>query len=338
MAEPIELTIDVSEAAGLSRPCRLAVTVHLPEPAAVGRPPVVCFAFPGGGYGRRYYSFDLPGASGGGQAGWHTRRGWIFVAVDHLGVGDSTVPEGDLTYETVAAANVAAVRAVTGRLAEGTVGEGFPPVTGAVTLGVGQSMGGCFLIVAQGQHRIFDGIGVLGFSAIHTVVPSRPGTPAAAMPWVLRGSSLAAPVVLNAAALAAAPATGLDAGSGEHPFTWAFHFDDESPEVVAADMAPPGDAVPPWKSATVPACALMMVAPGTVASEAASIAVPVFLGTGERDVVPDPWSEPKAYTSASDVTVFVCPQMAHMHNFAGTRHRLWARLHHWGDGVAAGTD
>jgi hypothetical protein len=27
--------------------------------------------------------------------------------------------------------------------------------------------------------------------------------------------------------------------------------------------------------------------------------------------------------------------MAHMHNFAGTRHRFWARIHTWGSGVAA---
>jgi hypothetical protein len=29
--------------------------------------------------------------------------------------------------------------------------------------------------------------------------------------------------------------------------------------------------------------------------------------------------------------------MAHMHNFAGTRERLWQRVHAWGDTVAAAT-
>jgi pimeloyl-ACP methyl ester carboxylesterase len=77
-----------------------------------------------------------------------------------------------------------------------------------------------------------------------------------------------------------------------------------------------------------------MVAPGTVATEAASITVPVFIGVGERDVVPDPWMEPKAFKSSSDISVFVCPRMGHMHNFAHTRREFWQRIHSWGAGIA----
>jgi pimeloyl-ACP methyl ester carboxylesterase len=80
-----------------------------------------------------------------------------------------------------------------------------------------------------------------------------------------------------------------------------------------------------------------MVAPGTVAPEAAAIRVPVLVVAGERDVVPDPWIEPNAYRSATDITVFVCPRMAHMHNFASTREILWSRLHSWGATVAQST-
>jgi len=337
----VELMLDVTDAAGLGAPCHLAVTIHLPDPARVASPPVVCFGFPGGGYGRRYFSFDMPGASGGGEAGWHRAHGWIFASVDHLGVGDSTLPDPALlTYENIAAANHAAVDEVMTRVAAGTVADDFPPVDGAARLGIGQSMGGCFLIVAQGQHATFDGIGVLGYSAIHTVVPSRPGVAPVPMPWMPRGSSLAAPIVLNPADLATnvvADAEGLGqmASQGEHPFAWAFHFDDEPADVVAADMAAGiSGPFPPWRSPTAPACAIFMVAPGTVAAEAAVVRVPVLVGVGERDVVPDPWMEPKAYKSASDITVFVCPRMAHMHNFAGTRERLWARTHEWGDTVA----
>ena len=93
-------------------------------------------------------------------------------------------------------------------------------------------------------------------------------------------------------------------------------------------------SLPPWRSATAPACAANMLDPGTVAAEAAAVSVPVFVGAGERDVVPDPWIEPKAYRSANDVSLFVCPRMAHMHNFASTRERLWARLHAWGETIA----
>jgi hypothetical protein len=63
--------------------------------------------------------------------------------------------------------------------------------------------------------------------------------------------------------------------------------------------------------------------------------VPVLVAVGERDVVPNPWLEPSAYRSSPDIGVFVCPRMAHMHNFADTRQEFWVRIHAWGTGVAA---
>jgi pimeloyl-ACP methyl ester carboxylesterase len=332
-------------------PARTTATVHLPPTGALSDPPVVCFAFPGGGYSRRYYTLDLRGGtghSGTGQAGWHAARGWIFVACDSLGFGDATAPDGDvLTYENIARGNQATVAAVMARLESGTLADGYPPVTGATTVGVGQSMGGCFTIVLQGQHRVFDGVAALGFSGIHTVVPSRPGAPAAAWPWLLRGSDLASPAILNQAALAAAAGptlAGQDsldaaAGTGEHPFAWAFHWDTEPADIVTLDMAASAETyegpLPAWRSPSTPACGIYMVAPGTVATEAASITVPVLIAVGERDVVPNPWLEPAAFKSSTDISLFVCPRMAHMHNFADTRQELWARIHSWGTGVAA---
>ncbi len=345
MPEQSEVTVDVTESAGLGEQCHLAATVTVPDGPPAGRP-VVCFGFPGGGYSRRYYTFDMPGANDGGQAGWHAARGWVFVALDHLGVGDSSLPDPvRLTYENVAAANAAAVRSIVAALREGSLVGGFSIDADPVVLGIGQSMGGCFLIVCQGQHSVFEGIGVLGFSGIHTVVPSRPGAPATPMPWMPRSATMSAPIIVNQDVLAAAGSsavTGEDsfadaAQQAEHPWRWAFHFDDEPADVVDRDMASGLDSgpLPPWRSATTPACAIQMVAPGTVATEAAAIRVPVFIGVGERDVVPDPRAEPKAFFSSPDITVSVTERMAHMHNFAPTREKLWSRLHHWGQGVAA---
>jgi pimeloyl-ACP methyl ester carboxylesterase len=343
-ARSIDLRIDVTDAAALGQPAETAVTVHLPEPGRRADPPVVCFLFPGGGYSRRYYAFDMPGDGGGGEAGYHVARGWIVVTCDHLGFGDSTIPPGNaLDLDNVAAANHATVVEVMRRLEAGL--DGTEPVLGATRLGLGQSMGGCFTVVAQGQFGTFDGIGVLGFSAIHTVVPGRPGAPQPVWPWISRSSSLDNPRILNAAALAAAEGAKLGdgaalqaaAGSGEHPFQWAFHWDDEPADIVALEMAAAAglaDPLPEWRSATTPPCGIYMVAPGAVALEAAAITVPVLIANGERDVVPDPWAEPKAYQSSRDVTLFVCPRMAHMHNFASTRHAFWARIQAWGEGVA----
>jgi pimeloyl-ACP methyl ester carboxylesterase len=347
MKEAIELVVDVTDATGLGVELHTAATVFLPDDTLCD-PPVVAFMFPGGGYCRRYFDFDMPGSSGGGQAGFHTARGWIVVACDHLGFGESSIlDDGVLNYDNTALGNLATVNEVMRRIESGTLAPGLAAVTGAVKLGFGQSMGGCYTIVLQAHHAPFDGIAALGYSGIHTIVPSRPGTPPAVWPWFPRNADLTTTLPLNHLALAAAVGPELEdaesieqaAAQGEHPFAWAFHYDDEPADIVHQDLyagLDPDVEVPRWKSLTTPTCGTYMVAPGTVALEAASITVPVLSATGERDVVPDPWMEPKAFKSSKDVTVYVCPHMAHMHNFASTRYDFWRRLHSWGTAVADG--
>src|ERR1700685_938961 len=122
MPGPVELIVDVSEKADIGLPAHTTPTVVLPEPGDLGVRPVVCFAFPGGGYSRRYYTFDMPGDAGMGQAGWHSARGWVCVACDHLGFGDATIPEGNvLNYDNVARGNKATVESVMGKLSAGTL-------------------------------------------------------------------------------------------------------------------------------------------------------------------------------------------------------------------------
>jgi pimeloyl-ACP methyl ester carboxylesterase len=333
-----EITVDVTEAVGLGEQLRTRATVVLPPADAIAEQAVVCFAFPGGGYSRGYFTFDMPGASGGGQAGWHARRGWIFVACDHLFVGDSDAPSDPtaLTFERVVAANHATVEHVSTRLAEGTLVDGYPPTRGAVRLGIGQSMGGCFTVVQQGQLATFDGVGILGYSAIQTVLWMPPGTPEPPTAFVVRGSDVA--VITESAMQVTTPQ--LAPGDDDLPLTApGFHYDDVPRDIVEADLIgyPMNRrSTPAWASATMPPCAVTMLSPGVVAPEAASIRVPVLVAVGERDVVPDPHAEPRAYPRSRDVTVFECPRMAHMHNFAGTREQFWQRVHSWGDGVAAG--
>ena len=68
----VDLQIDVTEAAGLGEPAHIALTVTAPDDAAAADP-VVCFAKPGAGYSRGYYTEDLPGPGPGAQAAWHAR-------------------------------------------------------------------------------------------------------------------------------------------------------------------------------------------------------------------------------------------------------------------------
>lgn len=332
----LHLGLDVGEAVGLGEPLQTRATVVLPEPGALSTPPVVCFGFPGGGYSRGYFTFDMPGTSGGGEAGWHAARGWVFVACDPLGVGESDTPANpeSVTLEHLAAANHAMVTGVLDRLARGSLADGLPPVADAVVLGIGQSMGGCLAIVQQGQHRTFDAVGVLGFSAIQTRLWMPPGVPEPAPRFVPRGSSARA---AGRALEEAVPLLGADP-EGLPAFAAGFHHDDVPREVVLADLVDfPArrGVVPEWGTARAPACAVSILSPGVVAPEAAVIDVPVLVGVGERDVVPDPHQEPRAYPRSPDVTVHVCPRMAHMHNFASTREAFWQRIHHWGSGVAA---
>jgi hypothetical protein len=314
MTTSIDVTTDVSDAAGLGEPLETRATVTLPDPASIPERPVVCFGFPGGGYSRQYFTFDMPDSSGGGEAGWHAQRGWVFVGVDHPCVGESTVPSEPerLTFPVVAAANAATVARLRDSIIDGTLHDDFPALRDPVVLGIGQSMGGCFTIVQQGLHATYAGIGVLGYSARHTTLPFPATSGPVDNPFAIRDDGL--------------------------PFiTWGFHYDDVPGPIVAEDMRdyPTRDGAPPvWGSATMPPCAAEMLEPGVIATEAAAVTTPVFVGVGERDVCPDPRAEPEAYTGSSDITVFVCPRMSHMHNFAGTRELFWSRLHAWGEGVA----
>ncbi len=326
----IDITTDVTDVVGLPGRHHTVATVHLPDPSSVGSAPIVCFGFPGGGYNRTYWSMDVPARTPGGQAAWHTARGWIFVTCDHLQVGESTAIDPDVhTFETIAAGNAATVRNVLARLATGL--DSLAPIADPVALALGQSMGGTFTIATQAHHRVFDGVGILGSGAVYTEVPTKPGAPTMVMPWISRSGFPGSFTMLRDGALPDMGAVSAD----EHPFTWAFHHEAQEPGLAAQDMAGmAGGPLASWRSATVPACASLMITPGMIASEAAAITVPVFVGVGERDVVPDVWGEPRAYRSSTDVTVYICPQMAHMHNFAPTRERLWQRLHSWGTSVA----
>jgi pimeloyl-ACP methyl ester carboxylesterase len=324
----IELRIDVSAAMGLPGRHEIAMTAYLPEASAIGARPVAIFASPGGGYTRHYYDMRPAGHAGYSEAEAHVRSGFIFVSYDHLGVGDSSVEHlGDYTLPRLAAANDAAVREVVRRLAAGSLSDALPPLPRLTRIGIGQSMGGCLTIVMQGRHATFDAIAPLGYSAIHTVLPQRDAAER------LRGQEHHA----NIGSRPLAEISVAEASQGVVDFVYPFHWEDVPADIVAADMAggfPLRTSPPAWGSATVPPCAVTMMTPGVVAHEAGAIAVPVLVGVGERDVCPDPHAEPSAYPRSQDVSLFIVPRMAHMHNFASTRQALWSRIESWARRVA----
>lgn len=346
-----EITVDVGDAVGLGGPASITASIWLPEPALLPECPVVCFARPSSGYTRAYYTHDLPGAGtgAGSQAAFHAARGWIFVAIDALGCDGS--PQGDaidreaLDFATLAAAAHAAERDILMRLANGVLAPGYPAVGQPVVLGIGLALGGALTIYQQAHHRSYDGVAALGFSAVHSHPVTPPGGHPVTVGWYPRDARIedgAEP--LNAAALAAAEAAG-HGGAAWAALAWGFHYDDVPRAVVERDlrhydaMARGGgeaSADTPWYARRTPErAARSTLTPGIVATEAAAITVPVLAAMGERDLVPDPSGEPRAYRSATSVDLYVCPRMGHVHNMAGTRALLWERIDLFGRWCAA---
>ncbi len=286
----------------------MAVSLVVPDRGAV--PHTLAVALPGGGYSRRYWDIDWPGEYS--QADYHARRGWLFAAVDHLGLGASTPVDPALLTIDLMARTIAAVTAdLAAWFRQGSMAEFCGPLPITRVIGIGQSMGACVSLVSQARYRPFDGLAVLGFSASHAILPL-PGTGTPLLDVELLGQ--------DAAALA-----------------WCYHHDDVISALRAADLEGGfpfrTGVVPPWGCSTIPAVAPSIMAPGFVAADAARVEVPVFVGLGDRDVSADATSEPACYSCSPEVTLAVIRTMAHMHNFAGTRRRMWRRLHDWGEGL-----
>jgi pimeloyl-ACP methyl ester carboxylesterase len=311
-------SFDLPAADGRSESLRLAYTVHRPDTDM--EPRVVAVALPGGGYNRSYFDLQIDGHPGYSQAEYHTARGWVFIACDAAGTGDSSAPAQPQSIAQVAAVHAGLVRELRRRLGEGTLVAGLPPTGAAAVIGLGQSMGGCFTVATQGAHACFDAIGVLGYSALHTELP----LPDASTIEIPDDAAEQSQEQLAATMMAS--------------FRWAFHWEDVPAAIASADLATvplrAGEDVVSWgRQATPLPCGADMLTAGVVAAEAAAITVPVLIAQGVRDVVPRPREEPVAYASADDITVYVAPTMAHMHNFASTRRQFWARIHSWADAL-----
>lgn len=323
----VDLRIDVTGSVSLPGKVEIAATAFLPDSALLGERPIVMAAFPGGGYSRGYYDMHFPGHEGYSEAEYHASRGIVFVALDHLGVGESTLTGLETVHvEDIAKANDAAVREIMKRFQAGTLVKGYPAVPRFLRVGTGQSMGAGLTMIMQGLHRTYDAIAPMGYSAIHTQLPQPEGT-------------CSANQYANALNRESDPSKlSLATSSQDTNFLYPFHWEDVPKDILDADMAGgyPLRKIPPkWGSATIPNCAMTMMSPGFVSKEVATIEVPVLIGAGERDVLPTPRSEPAAFKRAKDVSVFIVPRMAHMHNFASTRQMLWQRLYNWSRMVAS---
>jgi Alpha/beta hydrolase family len=305
----------------------IAATVIAPREGA--GPRTLCFAFPGGGYSRHYFDLRHLELSGPSQAEFHAAAGIVFVAFDPYGGGESTpLPPDRLGLDATADACHFATEAAIARLRKGDLVPGLSPLEVSLSIGIGHSLGGMQVIAQQARNASFNAVAILGWSAVHTIVPTRDGVlaPHAEAPVASAGDLAAAwagPLVDEMANL-----------------RYAYHWEDVSAVLVQEDMTvgfPTRTArvLPAWITETFPPFASVCLTEGIVSTEAARIRVPVFVGAGERDVMADIRREPAAYAASRDITVFQVPRMAHMHNFSPQRRLLWARLQRWIDGLHA---
>jgi pimeloyl-ACP methyl ester carboxylesterase len=309
------LMVDVATATGTGESLSVAATVVLPPEQFWAGPVPVLFGFPGGGYSRHYFDLQLGDGPNDGysQAEHHARGGFVFVACDHLGVGDSDVPTKSLDYQAVARADAECARKVAAMLELGELHPDVRALSLGPLVGVGQSFGGYLLTLAQAADPVFDAVAFLGWSGIETVVPWSQGTQ---LDDVLRRGT----------------GTGYD-----NPRRPTFFRDDVPRDIVVRDLTRTSDRAgspEAWGAAYYPGGPRLTsdespMMRGVVAAQAATIEVPVLVAVGDVDVVADLAAEASAYPMSPDLTLCRFPGMGHMHNFAGTRGQLWRRLHGW---------
>jgi hypothetical protein len=252
----------------------------------------------GGGYGKRYYHIEAPGHDGYSMCRYLAEQGIIAVTIDGLDTGDSSRAESaeSVSWQTLAAAHDAAVRALAEGLRSGALVSRLPALPHLELVGIGHSLGGMLLSVQQGRHKSFDRLAVLGWSNLGLALPASALTP-----------------VLDASGTRSYSSPALRAE---------FHLPDVPKEVLESRAETENFPV----SLTL---AKQLRDLGVVREVVGMIDVPVFVCFGERDTSPTPHEEPGVYTGCSDVTLFILSGSAHCHNFAATRTVLWDRLLVW---------
>ena len=107
-----DMMLDVTPACGLAGQASIAATLHLPD-VMDNRPSQLIFAIHGGGYSRVYWNPPFADDSYS-FARWFTGQGKAVLAIDMLGMGDSSCPEPEssLSGAIIAAAHAEALRQV----------------------------------------------------------------------------------------------------------------------------------------------------------------------------------------------------------------------------------
>jgi pimeloyl-ACP methyl ester carboxylesterase len=281
-----DMMLDVTSVAGLDQQTHIAATLHLPD--GVATPKQLVFAVHGGGYTRGYWNPRFADASYS-FARWFTTQGKAVLAIDMLGMGDSSKPEPEsaLSGTIIAAAHADALRQV--------LAQWHQPVS---VTGIGHSMGGMMIIAQAAAHPVFDRVAVLGW---------------ANEPMILGDTDVAS---LQAGLI---PSGYLS--TPREPMRRLFYADDVPMALIEADEA--------HASTTPVTMGREALTPGIVHAAAAQIAVPVLVVQSVIDTSPAPDKELAYFNGSPSVELDILQGAAHCQNFAGTRADHWVRLDDW---------
>lgn len=311
---PVSLTFDVSDAIGSGEKLTQAAWAFVPDHPSEAPAILVCLA--GGLYDKHYWHMEIPGHPGYSFGEHMARAGYIVIAVDHLGVGESTDPtdSGPLGLELLATGDAEVVRQIRAQTATGTLLDGLPPANPPV-VGVGHSMGSCLTTMAQARDGVYDAVALLGYGVQITNVYDKDAD----------ADDLEARVqqTLEASYQVSGAKPGDTHMIAPRDFLVDMFYAGEVPqEVIDADTAVQS-RVPIRAGAEV-------TTPGFVEQYTPKLTVPVFLAFGAAiDVSPNPYAEPANYTGSPDVTLYLVPKAGHCHNFGSHRAALWDRIAAW---------
>lgn len=316
-----EWKVDVSDAVDARGSFEIAV--DLVEPVEGQISDVVLCCLPGGSLSRKYFDLEIEGDRRFSFAEFMAQRGFRTLAFDHLGVGDSTLPEPEVGYtlgvDALCRANQRALEIALDRIRSSA-----SDATGLCTVGVGHSMGSALSVAQQALARPHDALVLFSFTTAglpHLQPPEErhlahdPDRARAEMPEIVRAR--------YGTPFAPAPAReGADASSA-----------------FSVGTAPPEAARALLKASTrmlaIPG--LLTMVPGAYSPYAEKIDVPVFVGVGDHDLHAA-HGVGEMLPNTPEVALYTLADCWHCHNVANTRERLWGRVAHWIHGALAPTD
>jgi pimeloyl-ACP methyl ester carboxylesterase len=311
---PFSLSFDVSAGVGSNEELRQKAWLFLPENPSNAHAVLLCLA--GGTYDKHYWHVEVEGHPAYSFGEHMAALGFIVVAVDHLGIGESTDPisSGPLGLKLLATGNAEVARQLRERLQRGDLHDDLPQSTAAV-IGVGHSMGACLTTMVQATAHPYDAVVLLGYGVQITNVYEDNADAADLEQRIQQTLELSCQ-------LTGAKPTDSHTIAPRSYLADLFYAGEVPPDVIEADTA--------VQSRVPLRAAAEVTTPGMVEQYAPQVDVPVFLAFGNAlDVSPNPYAEPGNYTGSSDVTLYLVPKSGHCHNFASHRGQLWDRIARW---------